>query len=201
MLPFRQRGQLVVQPTYKLFVSGGRAPVTIVAEDREDIQVLLTALSFGRMPKETRLIRVNGERLIIEGDSPRWGGPVMGITIRVPVGFDKLLEVHTRGMITAIGPVRNMSLTAGRSIEVEEITSASSANLSTYRAGSSVKVGKTSGELRVHTPGGRVRITADDPRLLRIDSWGGAVRLCGTWKEQAVKFGSNCGEKTLRNSA
>lgn len=200
MLPLLQRGQLVVQPTYEPFVGGGRAPVTIVAEDREDIQVLVTALSFGRMPEETRLIRVVRERLNIEGDSPGWGGRVMGITIRVPRDFDKPIWVHTRGRITAFGPVRNMSLTAGRGIEVEEITSASSAYLFAYRAGSSVKVGKTSGELRVSTLGAHVRIMADAPRALRIETWGGAVNLCGTWDEPAVKISPNCGKQTLRKS-
>lgn len=119
--------------------------------------------------------------------------------MRVPRDFDLPIQVKTRGRITTAGPLRETQLAAGRSIEVEQVPRGSRAYLHTKGLWSSVKVGRTSGDLWVGTTGGPVQIEADAPEELNITPWGGDVDVHGSWDDQHLKIWGPCGRKTLRN--
>ncbi|MCO6004139.1 hypothetical protein NE236_04030 [Actinoallomurus purpureus] len=190
---------LTVLPGYLPIIDGGIAPVTIVAEDRTDVQVILEGVGLTRIPERAILDPTHSENVLFRCDRLwKWGGLLKAVTVRVPCGFD-FIKVHTRGRITVTGPVGYAYLEATKSIEVEEIPSNSSVSLrTTRRYGHPITVGKTSGDLAAWTKGGSVQIEADNPHSLFISTIGGDIDVHGRWDDQALDIHDDSGRVTLR---
>lgn len=191
---------LTVQPDHSPIVYGGFGAVTIVAEDRTDVQVVLNGLGLSRIPEEAILDPTSNGYVSIRCDRLwMWGALVREVTVRVPRDFVYLIQARTRGRITVTGPVRHTQLTAGGSINVKEISPTSSAVLYTKGWWSSIKVGKASGDFSADTNGGRVQIEAVSPVSFSISTRGGSIDVHGKWDDKALMIWGESGRVTLRN--
>ncbi|WP_218905637.1 hypothetical protein [Actinomadura luteofluorescens] len=180
-------------------IVGGSAPVTVVAEDREDIQVILEGVNLKRIAERAILEPANDKHVFIRCER-LWkrGGYLTAVILRVPRGSD-YIRVDTWGRITVTGPLRVAHLHAAKSIEVEEIPSYSSFQMrTTRRHGQPIKVGRTSGDLTAWTKGGSVQIVADHPQSLRVSTIGGDIDLHGCWGNKALEIFGDRGRVTYR---
>ncbi|MBB6397119.1 hypothetical protein BKA00_004033 [Actinomadura coerulea] len=173
--------------------------MTVVAEDRKDIRVILEGVNLKRIAEQAILEPANDDHVIIRCDR-LWkrGGYLTAVIARVPRGSD-YVRVDTWGRITVTGPLRVAHLHAAKSIEVEEIPSYSSFQVrTTRRDGRPIKVGRTSGDLTAWTKGGAVQIGADHPESLRISTIGGDIDLSGCWDGKALEISGDRGRVTYR---
>lgn len=180
---------LTMRPDRRPIIVGGSAPVTVVAEDRKDIQVILEGVNLKRIAERAILEPANDKHVIIRC-SRLWkrGGYLMAVIVRVPRGSD-YIRVDTGGSITVTGPLRVAHLHAAKSIEVEEIPWYSWFEMSTTPSyGQPIKVGRTSGGLSASTMGGAVEIVAGHPTRLSISTIGGKIDLCGCWADKALEI-------------
>ncbi|MES9603596.1 MULTISPECIES: hypothetical protein [Actinomadura] len=180
-------------------IVGGSAPVTVVAEDRQDIQVVLEGVNLKRIAERAILEPVDDRHVIIRCER-LWkrGGYLTAVIVRVPRGSD-YIRVDTWGRITMTGPLRVAHLHSAKRIEVEEIPLDSSFQVrTTRRFGQPITVGRTSGDLTAWTKGGSVQIVADHPQSLRISTIGGDIDLRGLWDDEALKIFGDRGRVTYR---
>ncbi|MEU4820985.1 hypothetical protein AB0H37_03830 [Actinomadura sp. NPDC023710] len=192
---------LTVQPGLSPILHGGFGAMTIVAEDRPDVQVVLSGLGLRRIPEWVILDPTTNGYCFVRCDRLwEWGALVRAVTVRVPRDFAYLIQAYTRGRITTTGPIGRVQLTAFGRIRVEEIPTNSTAVLSTKGWWSSIKVGKTSGELSANTNGGSVQVEAAAPSSLTISPKGGNVDVHGDWDDRALWILGECWRETLRKS-
>lgn len=180
-------------------IKGGSAPVTVVAEDRTDVQVVLEGVGLRRIAERAILEPDINKQVFVRCDR-LWkrAGYLTAVTVRVPRGFD-YLRVETRGRITVAGPIGHAFLHAAKSIEVEEIPSDSSVHMrTTRRYGQPIEAGRVSGELTAWTKGGSVRIVADHPESLFISTIGGDIDVRGLWDDEALDISGERGRVTFR---
>ncbi|GAA2262461.1 hypothetical protein GCM10010402_17560 [Actinomadura luteofluorescens] len=180
-------------------IVGGSAPVTVVAEDRKDIQVVLEGVNLRRIAERAILEPANDKHVFIRCER-LWkrGGYLTAVILRVPRGSD-YMRVDTWGRITVTGPLRVAHLHAAKSIEVEEIPSYSSFQMrTTRRHGRPTKVGRVSGDLTAWTKGGSVQIVADHPESLFISTIGGDIDLRGCWDDEDLEIFGDRGRVTRR---